>query len=392
MGKPSEPDDPRHPLWEKLIGLGETSARKSYYPELQLRHAELERFRALLDKSNDAIFLVEVPTGRIVDVNQSACLQTGCEREILLDRTILQVTDLDQSGGAQRLICGGPFGEEKRETVETTLHRSGGGGIDVEVTLNRLAFSDLEYVVAVARDITERKQIDRMKNEFISRAAHELRTPLTSVMGYAELLRQEGEYDLSPAQRDDALRTIWEQGKSLSAIIDDLFELSHLEVGPTDRLDRERCDLRQMVEKVVSPFRKTAPGHRFEVRIEEGCEVYVDRKKVMHALENLVGNAVKYSPRGGCIRIGGRKNSNDFYHLSLEDEGSGIPEDKLERIFEKLFRVDSSDTAIGGLGLGLSIVRGTIDAHGGRVWAENRPGGGAVFHLTLPSARMKDEG
>lgn len=156
MRNHSDPSEEGTELREQLIGLGETSHRKSYYPELQKRLEELERFNAFLDYSNDAIFLIDVPAGKIVDFNDSASRQTGWEKEHLLQKSIFDLSELAQSTQAKHLFS--LAGEiEGRALIETNLFRRDGGLIPAEITLARMLFGESAYVIAVARDITKRK-------------------------------------------------------------------------------------------------------------------------------------------------------------------------------------------------------------------------------------------
>ncbi len=166
---PSDDQDDREALQRKLAGFGENSLRKTYYPELQDRLEELERLKAFLDHSNDAIFLVETVTGRIVDLNDSACRQTGWSREELLDKSLFEVSDLRHSS-AETLIRAPERQEEPRELIVTELHKKGGGRFWSELTLNRTQFRDKAYVLAVARDITTRRAVEealRQSEEFL---------------------------------------------------------------------------------------------------------------------------------------------------------------------------------------------------------------------------------
>ncbi|MBI5566267.1 MAG: PAS domain S-box protein, partial [Chloroflexi bacterium] len=161
MKQPSEPDESWDSLRDKIIGLGEGSIRKSYYPELQQRLAELERFRALLDQSNDAIFLIQLPTHLITDLNESACQQLGYAREELLNQPIDQLgsSELASWLGARPTPLAGAHAE--RETFEAVLRRRTGETLPVEVTARRVAFQGADYAVVVARDITERQRAER---------------------------------------------------------------------------------------------------------------------------------------------------------------------------------------------------------------------------------------
>jgi len=157
MKSPSEPETP---LWEKLIGLGESSHHKSYYPELQKRLDELERFKAFLDFSNDAIFLVAVPSGRIVDCNEAARKLSGLDAEQLPQLSIFEISELADDPNARRLITAGAV-DNRRALLETRLRRHGEQPFPAEMTLARMRFQDRDYVIVVARDITKRKQAEQ---------------------------------------------------------------------------------------------------------------------------------------------------------------------------------------------------------------------------------------
>jgi PAS domain S-box-containing protein len=165
MKNPSDPQDALAALQQKLAGLGESSMRKSYYPELQDRLEELERFKAFLDHSNDAIFLVEVTTGRIVDLNDSASRQTGWNRDELLQQSLFDLSNLQQNAAAEALILSPEVRGSVRILAVTELHRKDGGIFPAEITLNRMQFRDRSYVLAVARDITQRKAMEEALRE-----------------------------------------------------------------------------------------------------------------------------------------------------------------------------------------------------------------------------------
>ncbi len=160
-----DPQDALAALQQKLAGLGESSMRKSYYPELQERLEELERFKAFLDHSNDAIFLIEASTGRIVDLNDSASRQTGWSRDELLLQSVFDLSNLQQNAAAEALILSSEEMGSVGILAVTELHRKDGGSFPAEITLNRMQFRDRSYVLAVARDITQRKAMEEALRE-----------------------------------------------------------------------------------------------------------------------------------------------------------------------------------------------------------------------------------
>jgi len=209
-------------LQKQLAGLGESSVRKTYYPELQQRLEELERFKAFIDNSNDAIFLVETSTGRIVDVNDSTSRQTGWSRDELLERSLFELSDLQQDPAAEALIASPQEQENVRSMTVTYLHRKEGGRFCAELTLNRMHFRDRAYVLAVARDITQRRAVEealRESEEFLknivdnipamvfAKEAENLRYVAINkageeLLGYSrEELLGKNDYDFFPAEQ-----------------------------------------------------------------------------------------------------------------------------------------------------------------------------------------------
>jgi PAS domain S-box-containing protein len=191
MKNPSDSPETGDALREKLIGLGERSLRKSYYPELQQRLGELERFKAFLDHSNDAIFLIEVPSAKIVDVNESSCRQLGWSREDLLALSIFDVTALASNAQAKRLVCE-KEGNGERALVETVLNKRDGIPIPAEITLDRMVFEDSAYVIAVARDIEKRKRAEEALAERarLAELGSEIGVALTKGGGLESTLQQ----------------------------------------------------------------------------------------------------------------------------------------------------------------------------------------------------------
>ncbi len=240
-------------------------------------------------------------------------------------------------------------------------------------------------VITILRDVTREREIDRMKSEFISIAAHELRTPLTSVVGYAELLLKEGEFGgFAPQQKAQFVSYIYEKGEVLERIVDDLLNLSRIESGRPIVLDKTPCEMVALLEELVPHHQKETGRHRFEVLCPETPVVVpADRGKMLQVLDNLLSNAVKYSPRGGTIRISGKVQDGRL-QICVADEGIGMAPDQVEKVFDKFYRVDTLDTAVGGLGLGMSIARSIVEAHGGRIWVESVLGEGTRVFFTIP--------
>jgi len=247
--------------------------------------------------------------------------------------------------------------------------------------------SDGQGVVLVAHDITEDRRYDTLRREFVANVSHELRTPLSVVQGYAETLLEGAWKDEKSAQ--EFLGIIDKNVRRLSSIVSDLLDLSKLESGG-QVLDPRPLDVRLLAERVGDAFRPVAERKRQQLQVEVASNagtVEADGTLLERALSNLVDNALKYTPEGGRVRVwGGSENGQTT--LSVEDNGMGIPEADLPRIFERFYRVDKSRSRdLGGTGLGLSIVKHIIQLHGGIISVKSTVGGGSTFSVRLPQVR-----
>jgi two-component system phosphate regulon sensor histidine kinase PhoR len=247
----------------------------------------------------------------------------------------------------------------------------------------RAASGAAHGVILVLHDISELRRVDQIRRDFVANVSHELRTPLTAIRGYVEALSEE---DANPEDRRRFLEIIGRHTQRMERLVKDLLRLARLDAGQ-ETLDVIACDTRIVAETVVSDVAQAAEERQqhVEVRIAPGAEtVRADPAKLHDALRNLVANAITYSPEGSSIRIdataaGGRVT------IAVSDEGPGIPDEDLTRVFERFYRVDKSRVRDpGGTGLGLAIVKHLVELHRGRVGAENRPEGGARFLITLP--------
>ncbi len=238
-------------------------------------------------------------------------------------------------------------------------------------------------IIATLRDVSREREVDLMKTEFITTAAHELRTPLTSIQGFSEILLARP--DLEDLQQRSILAVIHEQAEFLGRIVNDLLDLARIESGMGFVLQKTPCNLLQLVEQTTEHFSWRHETHQFEIALAgEESTIYGDQAKLRQLLENILSNAVKYSPDGGPVRISGLRQENAF-QVSIADQGIGMSDDQLQRIFDKFYRADNSNSAIEGVGLGMNIVQEIIKAHGGRIWVESRLGEGTVVHFSLPT-------
>jgi len=234
------------------------------------------------------------------------------------------------------------------------------------------------------------KELDDMKSEFISVVSHELKTPLTSMKEAASLLLEGLAGALSDKQR--RLVEIMDQGiRRLLHTVSELLDMSRIESGMV-RLNKEVCDMNAVTASFISEIRPIADAGSVDIRVDydvQSCEVMADRNKILQVLTNLTHNAIKYSPEGAMVEIR-VKNSDGYVVTEVEDHGKGIPEEDLPRIFEKFYQ-SRYTRGHGGIGLGLAISRGIVDAHGGKMYAQSIVGKGSVFGFSLPCARVHDD-
>lgn len=227
--------------------------------------------------------------------------------------------------------------------------------------------------------------LDQMKSDFFSSVSHELRTPLASIKEGISLLQKNMGVEISPQQRK-ILTILSEESRRLIDLTNSVLDLSKMEAGMMT-YNFQPTHLPPLIHQAVTELTPLLESKQIHLKMEVENSLpllKIDRERMLQVLRNLIGNAIKFTPQGGTIALSSRR-IDGFIQVSVADTGPGIPEDKLETIFEKFHQGNLlKGTLIKGTGLGLSLVRHIIHAHGGRVWAENRPGQGSLFVFALP--------
>ena len=244
-----------------------------------------------------------------------------------------------------------------------------------------IAIENARLLTEIQKAYEELSELDRLKSEFVAIASHELQTPLTIILGYASFLKQEATGTASE-QLDIVLRS----ALRLRSLINDMINLRHIETGEAE-LELEQLSLNELVTTLTAEFASLAEARKQTIGIKLASQlpiVKADRQKLHLVLANLLSNAIKFTPEGGGIQVAVEAKGNEVW-VSVRDTGIGIPPREQERIFDRFYQVEPSLTRrFEGIGLGLSIAKGMVELHGGRIWVESVEGMGSSFTFPLP--------
>ena len=353
----------------------------------QLRSLVSERERTL-ESVADGIYGVDLD-GRVTFINAAAAHTLGASAADVVGReahaTFHTPAEDDTTNLPEHCHITRAMRHGITATAEQDVYRRlDGKAVPVEVTTSPLRDDGtIRGAVVAFRDVTERREMERIKDEFVSVVSHELRTPLTAIRGALGLL-DSGALDGSPEQAARMARIALTSSERLSRLVDDILDMERLDAGTT-RLELAEHRVNGLVAAAVDQVSVLAEEAGVVV-IPTGSQevVRADGERIVQTLTNLLGNAVKFSPRGSSVRVTAVP-VGDLVELRVDDEGRGIPPDKLEAVFGRFEQVDASDTRErGGSGLGLAIARSIVERHGGRLWALSEgEGRGSSFRFTL---------
>ncbi len=346
--------------------------------------AEKRRSEAVIRSIDDGIILVDEEY-KIIEINPRAAEFLGVIPERVQEKHFLEVVkDRRLFEHLQRAAEGGEVKPRRGEEMIYIVTRDTSSRYyRYFVTPVKSEGGRMLGVVLLLQDVTKLKELDRLKSEFIMTASHELRTPLNGLAMSINLLMESAEQKMSDEDKE-LLRAAHEEVERMRALTNDLLDLSKLESGRVE-MQFERVPVYLVCEKACVPLKKLAEEKGVDLTSDVSKdlpEVKADANKIAWVLTNLLANALRYTGKGGHIRVGAEAVGNNV-HVSVTDDGDGIPLESQSRIFDKFVQGQDSKTA-GGTGLGLTICKEIVKAHGGTIWADSSPGEGSVFTFTLP--------
>lgn len=341
---------------------------------------ESKRLNSILSYMTDGV-LATNRRGQITMINDMAKKQLGVQKEDVLNKSILELLKIEDEYELRDLITQIPELMIDSQDVNGEFL-----SLRVRFALVRRESGFISGLVAVLHDTTEQEKEERERRLFVSNVSHELRTPLTSVKSYLEALDEGALYDpVAP----DFIKVSLDETNRMMRMVTDLLHLSRID-NATTQLDVELINFTAFITFILNRFDKMR-GQDQEKKYElvrdypiNSVWIEIDTDKMTQVIDNILNNAIKYSPDGGKITVS-MKTTDDQMILSIKDQGLGIPKQDLPKIFDRFYRVDRARSrAQGGTGLGLAIAKEIIKQHNGFIWAKSEYGKGSTFTIVLP--------
>lgn len=364
-----------------ITGIGGLAGTAIHHAQLFERmEAAHQRYRELFEDSIDPILITDLE-GRILEANRQVAMITGVNRESLLNTLIdhFQIIDQAELGEKFEKLASG-----ETTSYETCLKAEGGREVPIQVYVRNVFIDGISNLQWILRDVTERKNLDNLRNDLISMIYHDLRSPLSNIVSSLDVIQALMPQDSDPAVEpllDIAIRAT----ERIERLTNSLLDIRRLEAGQSIA-NRELVSPTSITKEAVKNVLPIVENKNQEITllIEENLpRVWVDTDMIGRVLTNLLENAVKHTPAGSTIYLGARLEGNQVI-MWVQDNGPGIPPDERERIFDKFSRLHGRGGPK-GLGLGLAFCRLAVEAHGGQIWVDDGPEGGSNFKFTLPT-------
>ncbi|RPH78830.1 MAG: PAS domain S-box protein, partial [Nitrospiraceae bacterium] len=360
--------------------LSDITERKK--AEKELRESE-ERFLKAFHSSPVPQAIASLPEERWVEVNDSFLRMLEYTRDEVIGQTSaeLKIIDANERAGILR----GVLEKGSEQNVELTVRTKTGKLVTVLSFNEKITLGGQEHCISTLLDITERKRVEQIKDEFIGMVSHELRTPLTVIIGALATAKDER---ASEDEREELLQEASSSAESLAGILDNMIELSRYQAGRL-KLNKKAVRITEIAGMAVQRVRQKYDTHDIILDIpDEIPEIGADAGRIERVLYNLVENAVKYSPPGGQVRVFSALEKRGLV-IGVRDSGQGISSEDQQKIFEPFARLRGSGAV--GIGLGLVVCKRLVEAHGGRIWVESTPGEGCAFLFTVPHGKAEQD-
>ena len=361
--------------------------------EQAVTETERRKLATIIESMMDGIITTD-NNGRIILINTSAEDMLGARNdEIFIGKDVLKILNITEYESIEEILeAEDSLLVNASKSDEELLLRAEISKIEKEDKEDLTQIStELEGYIIVLYDVTDQERQEKERREFVSTVSHELRTPLTTMNSYIEAL-EEGvleDKELAPQFID----TIHKETTRMIRMVNELMQLGKMDIKE-EHYEKEFIDINKMLEQITDRFALTHPEKNFIKHIPK-IPIFVegDQDKLTQVFDNIVNNAIKYSPNGKNITVRVRQN---YHHnrvsISIKDEGVGIPLVHIDKIFNRFYRVDKSrQRSMGGTGLGLALAKTIVEAHKGRIWAQSREGYGSIIFVTLPCEQIDDE-
>jgi len=363
------------------------TSKKKAEENLKKQMVELEKFKLAADASSDAIVITD-KDGHIMYVNASAQKMSGFGSQEIGNNYIGNLWGGHMEKAFYQKMWNTIKYEKKPFVGELKNRRKTGEEYVVMARFYPLLDKrgEVIFFVGVETDMTKLKEMDRLKSEFVSIASHQLRTPLTGIKWFSELLLNGKAGALSEEQKD-FVKQIFDSNDRMIKLVDDLLDVSHIDESGKFKIILVSGDFSKIIKEVVDQQKIQAKIKNIKIALSAECLkkmiLKVDEQKIEQAMQNILSNAIKYSPNGSTISVNCKKNDGQ-YVCSFKDKGIGIPQYQQHRMFEKFFRADNVITVGSGTGLGLYIARHIVEGHGGKMWFESKENKGTTVYISLP--------
>jgi PAS domain S-box-containing protein len=377
------------------------SERKKVEEELRIAN---EKFKKIYEEASDGIVILDFK-GKILELNKKALKIFGGKREEIIGTHFSKAgtIPLKSMPKLMKTFSGMIGGDQK--PINVWIKNKKGKKIYLENSGTIIKLDGKKRIMVITRDITEKKKyeevkintqrkiekqniklikLDKIKTEFLNTTSHELRTPMASIKGYIQMLMSQKLGNINKEQ-NEALNVVLRNTNRLDSLIEDILDISRLESG-TMKFIPDKTNINKMITEVIETMQPTADLKNIKINkeLEKIPDIIIDSERIKNVLMNLIDNSIKFSYQDSIINLKTKIDKDDVL-FEIQDFGRGIPKNKQKKIFDRFYQVDSGiDRKFGGVGLGLTISKGIVDAHGGKVWVKSKFGKGSSFIFSLP--------